>query len=327
MHPTIFKRLLAGFASCAALLLHCPAQADEAPYPSRPVRMVVPFPPGSTSDLAARAIAQHIQVPLQQPVIVENRPGANGALGMNHVAKSRPDGYTIVVGSISSTAVPAVMLRKPSFDLARDFSPVGVIAGTPLLLVVSQDSPYKNLQELIQAAKSQPAALTYANSAGLFQLAMESLKMQAGINLSEIAYKGPAEATTDLLAGRITVQPDSLGSASKLIDGQRTRALAVLSSGQIPSLPGMPTMQELGYKDFDFNGWIGVLAPAGTPQPIIDRLYQSMAQAIQSPEIRKIYASTGMDPVSRPPGEYRELLEREMRKYEKIRQAAGIEQK
>ena len=327
MRPMIFKTLLTGFASCAMLLLHCAAQADEAPYPNRPIRMVVPFPPGSTSDLAARAIAQHIQMPLQQPVIVENRPGANGALGMNHVAKSRPDGYTIVVGSISSTAVPAVMLRKPSFDLARDFSPVGVIAGTPLLLVVSQDSPYKNLQELIQAAKSQPAALTYANSAGLFQLAMESLKMQAGINLSEIAYKGPAEATTDLLAGRITVQPDSLGSASKLIDGQRTRALAVLSSGQIPSLPGVPTMQELGYKDFDFNGWIGVLAPAGTPQPIIDRLYQSMAQAIQSPEIRKIYASTGMDPVSRPPGEYRELLEREMRKYEKIRQAAGIEQK
>lgn len=325
-HPIARRSALCAIASGLLGAGVTPAFAEES-YPSRPIRMIVPFPPGSTSDLAARAVAQAIQQPLQQPVIVENKPGANGAIGMSMVAKSKPDGYTIVVGSISSTAVPAVMQRTPAFDLARDFAPVAVIAGTPLLLVVRSDSPYQSLQELLQAARQAPGKLTYSNSAGLFQLAMESLKMQAGVDISEIAYKGPSDATNDLLAGRITVQPDSLGAARRFIDAGRTRPLAILSSERIASLPGVPTMQELGYKDFDFNGWIGILAPAGTPAAVVERLHAAIDKAIHQPDIQKVYAGSGMDAVTRNARQYQQLLQQEMDKYQKIRIAAKIEQR
>jgi len=314
-------RFVAGALVAAATLC---AQAQGA-YPAQTIKLIVPFPPGSTSDIAARAIAQKIQSPLGQSVVVENRPGANGAIGTQAVARAKPDGYTLVVGSISSTAVPAVILKNPSFDLLRDFMPVSVIAGTTLLLVTASDSSIDSVQGLVAAAKQAPGTLTYGNSAGLFQLAMESLNVQAGIDLRAIAYKGPSEATTDLIAGRLTVQPDSLGAATRQIQGGRTKPLAVLSGKRTAVLPNVPTMQELGYKDFDFNGWIGVLAPAGTPQPIVERLHQEIAKAIATDDLQKVYANVALDPVVMSPAEYKDLLVRETRKYEHIMQAAKIE--
>jgi tripartite-type tricarboxylate transporter receptor subunit TctC len=316
--PWIAALLVAGTALAAA---HASA---ESAWPSQPIRMIVPFTPGSTSDIAARAMAQKIQGPLGQPVIVENRPGANGAIGMQAVAKSRPDGYTLVVGSISSTAVPAVIMRSPPFDLFKEFTPVSVIAGTTLLLVAPKESPLDSIGALIAAAKKAPGTLNYANSAGLFQLAMESLKLQTGIDLAAISYKGPSEATNDLLGGRLTVQPDSLGSATRLIQGGRTKPLVILSGARTPLLPNVPTMQELGYKDFDFNGWIGVLAPAGTPNAIVERLHEAFANAIEAKDIRETYAAAAIDPVVMSPARYRELLVRETAKYQRIVEQAGI---
>ena len=310
------------FAIASLFAAHACAQGA---WPSQPIRMIVPFTPGSTSDIAARAVAQKIQGPLGQPVLVENRPGANGSVGMQAVAKARPDGYTLVVGSISSTAVPAVIMMTPPFDLFRDFTPVSVIAGTTLLLVAPKDSPLESLGALVAAAKKSPGGLNYANSAGLFQLAMESLKLQAGIELTPISYKGPTEATSDLLGGRLAVQPDSLGSATRLIQGGRTKPLVVLSGARTPLLPEVPTMQELGYKDFDFNGWIGVLAPAGTPEAIVERLHKEIAKAIAADDLRKAYAAAAIDPVAMSPARYRELLLREAAKYQRIVEQAHIE--
>jgi tripartite-type tricarboxylate transporter receptor subunit TctC len=310
------------FAIASLFAAHACAQGA---WPSQPIRMIVPFTPGSTSDIAARAVAQKIQGPLGQPVLVENRPGANGSVGMQAVAKARPDGYTLVVGSISSTAVPAVIMKTPPFDLFRDFTPVSVIAGTTLLLVAPKDSPLESLGALVAAAKKSPGGLNYANSAGLFQLAMESLKLQAGIELTPISYKGPTEATSDLLGGRLAVQPDSLGSATRLIQGGRTKPLVVLSGARTPLLPEVPTMQELGYKDFDFNGWIGVLAPAGTPDAIVERLHKEIAKAIAADDVRKAYAAAAIDPVAMSPARYRELLVREAAKYQRIVEQAHIE--
>ncbi len=312
----------ATFAVLAALAVAAHAQST---WPTQPIRMIVPFPPGATTDIAARAVAQRIQGPLGQPVLVENRPGANGTIGMDIVAKAKPDGYTLVVGSVSSTAVPATILKAPSFDLLKDFQPVAVIAGTTLVLLVNSESPYHSLADLVAAAKKAPGTLSYGNSAGLYQLAMESLKMQAGVDLISVSYKGPTEAANDLIGGRLTVTPDSLGSATRMIQAGKTRPIAVLSGKRTPSLPDLPTMQELGYKDFDFNGWIGILAPAGTPDAVVQRLHQEMAKAVAAEDMHRIYESAAIDPITMSPAEYRKLLAGETAKYEAIVKAAGIE--
>jgi tripartite-type tricarboxylate transporter receptor subunit TctC len=299
--------------------------AAQSDYPQQPIHLIVPFPPGSTSDISARAVAQRIQGPLGQPIVVENRPGANGAIGMQAVARAKPDGYTLVVGSISSTAVPAAIMKAPAFDLLKDFTPVAVIAGTTLLLMAPKDSPIDSVPALVAAAKKSPATLSYGNSAGLYLLAMEALKIQAGIDLISVPYKGPAEASIDLVAGRLTVQPDSLGSATRLIQGGQTKALAVLSGKRTSVLPQVPTMQELGFKDFDFNGWIGILAPAGTPETIVNRLHQEIAKAVAADDVRQIYSNVAIDPVVLSPSEYRRLLVNETARYQRIVHDAHIE--
>ena len=306
-------------------LLVAPWVHAQSTFPSRPITLVVPFTPGSTSDISARLVAQKIAGPLGQPVVVENRPGANGQLAMQAVARAVPDGHTLVVGSVSATVVPTVLQKSVPFDILKDFAPVSIIAGTTLVLLAAKDAPYNTIAELVAAAKKAPGTLNYANSAGLYRVAMEALNLQAGIDLNAIAYKGPPEAANDLLGGRLSVAPDSLGSATRLIQAGRTKALAVLSGRRSPALPEVPTMQELGYKDFDFNGWISVLAPAGTPMPVLQRLHDEMAKAVASEDVRQQYIKVALDPVTMGPKDYRELLEREIAKYQRIGREAKID--
>jgi len=306
-------------------LLVAPCVHAQSAFPSRPITLVVPFTPGSTSDISARLVAQKIAGPLGQPVVVENRPGANGQLAMQAVARAAPDGHTLVVGSVSATVVPTVLQKSVPFDILKDFAPVSIIAGTTLVLLAAKEAPYNTIAELVATAKKAPGTLNYANSAGLYRVAMEALNLQASIDLNGIAYKGPAEAANDLLGGRLSVAPDSLGSATRLIQAGRTKALAVLSGRRSPALPDVPTMQELGYKDFDFNGWISILAPAGTPMPILQRLHDEMAKAVASEDVRQQYIKVALDPVTMGPKEYRELLEREIAKYQRIGREAKIE--
>lgn len=309
----------------AAALTACATAQAQTPWPSQPVRLVVPFPPGSTSDVTARAIASQISDQLGQPVFVDNRPGANGAISMKAVARAKPDGYTFVVGSVSSTVVPAILLKNPGFDLFKDFMPVGTIANTPLVLTVRSDSPYKNLGDLVAAAKKAPGTLNYGNSAGLYQLAMEALNQRAGIDLLGVPYKGSPEATTELLGGRLHVNPDSLGAAGRLLTAGRIRALAVLGAQRTQSMPDLPTMQELGYKDFDFNGWIGILAPTGTSAAVLQRLQREVAKAVKSPEVRQIYAGLGLDPIALSSEQYRDAMSRDFAAYQGVARAAGLE--
>lgn len=313
------------WALAALTLTVCSWVQAQAPYPSQVIKLVVPFTPGSTSDVTARAIAQRISGPLGQQVIVDNRPGANGAIGMQTVARAKPDGYTLIVGSVSTTVVPAILTKNVQFDLFKDFVPVGTIANTPLVLTVTNNSPFKSVADVVAAAKKAPGTLNYGNSAGLYQLAMEAFNQQAGIDLLGIPFKGPADATTELLGGRLNVNPDALGSAGRLLASGTTRALAVLGGKRTQSLPDVPTMQELGYKDFDFNGWIGILAPAGTPQPIVQRLQQEIAKAVQSEEVRKVYAGLGMDAIALSPEAYRDTMMRDFAAYKRVARAAKIE--
>ncbi len=307
---------------CGAGLGPVQAQTD---FPNRPITMVVPFTAGSTSDISARLVAQKITGPLGQTVVVENRPGANGQIAMQAVARAKPDGYTLVVGSVSSTVVPGVLQKTPPFDLLKDFAPVSVIAGTTLVLLAAKDAPYNSVAELVAAAKKAPGTLSYGNSAGLYRIAMEALNLQAGIDLAAIAYKGPAEAANDLVGGRLSVAPDSLGSATRLVQAGRTKALAVLSGKRNPALSDVPTMQELGYKDFDYNGWIGILAPAGTPASVLQKLNDEIAKAVLSDDAQKQYSAIALDPVTMGPREYTELLARETAKYARVIREARIE--
>lgn len=297
----------------------------EAPYPSQPIRLIVPFTPGSSSDVTARAIAQKISGPLGQPVLVDNRPGANGGIGMQSVARSKADGYTLVVGTVSSTVVPSIISKNVPFDLFKEFTPVATMANTPLLMTVVYDSPFQNVADLVSAAKKAPRTMTYGNSAGLYRIVMEAFNSQAGIDLMGVPFKGPAQAATELLAGRLTVNPDALGAAGPMLQARRMRALAVLGSSRTPALPDVPTMQELGYKDFAFNGWLGILAPVGTPQAVIERLHKEIAEAVKSPDILTLYTRLGMDPTVLPPQAYEDEMKKDIARYNAVAQRAGIE--
>lgn len=317
----IARTLGIALAACLASGL---AQA-EAPYPHQPIRLIVPFTPGSSSDVTARAIAQKIAVPLGQPVLVDNRPGANGGIGMQAVARSKADGYTLVVGTVSSTVVPPLISKSVPVDLFKDFAPVATMANTPLLLTVASDSPIASVADLVAAAKKAPGSMSYGNSAGLYRIAMEAVNHQAGIDLLAIPFKGPAQASTELLAGRLSVTPDALGAVGPMLQAGRMRALAVLGSQRTPALPDVPTMQELGFADFAFNGWLGVLAPAGTPQPVVERLHREIAQAVQSPDIQALYTRLGMEATVLGPAAYGEAMRRDFARYQAIAQRARIE--
>ena len=321
------KHLLSPALACAGVFA-CAAAAQAQPaWPSQPIKLVVPFTAGSTSDVTARAVAQRISAPLGQPVIIENRPGASGGIGMQAVARSKPDGYTLVVGSVSSTVVPAIVMQNPMFNLTRDFVPVGTIANTPLVLTGAQGSPISSVAGLVAAAKKAPGTLTYGNSAGLYQIALEALNQRAGIDLLGIPFKGPADAATELLGGRLTVNPDSLGAAGNMLQAGRMRALAVLAAQRTPTLPTVPTMVELGYQDFVFNGWIGLLAPAGTPQPVVQRLQREIAKAVESEEIRALYRNLGLEPVALSPQAYADAMATDLAQYARIAHQARIEKR
>lgn len=321
------KHLLSPALACAGVFA-CAAAAQAQPaWPTQPIKLVVPFTAGSTSDVTARAVAQRISAPLGQPVIIENRPGASGGIGMQAVARSKPDGYTLVVGSVSSTVVPAIVMQNPMFNLTRDFVPVGTIANTPLVLTVAQGSPISSVAGLVAAAKKAPGTLTYGNSAGLYQIALEALNQRAGIDLLGIPFKGPADAATELLGGRLTVNPDSLGAAGNMLQAGRMRALAVLAAQRTPTLPTVPTMVELGYQDFVFNGWIGLLAPAGTPQPVVQRLQREIAKAVESEEIRALYRNLGLEPVALSPQAYADAMATDLAQYARIAHQARIEKR
>lgn len=306
-------------------LLACGSVWAQAPYPSQPIKMVVPFSPGSSSDVTARAIAQKISEPLGQPVVVENRPGANGGISMQTVARSKADGYTLIVSTVSTTVVPSIITKNVMFDLFKDFTPVATMANTPLLMTVPFDSPYHTVRDLVAAAKKAPKSMNYGDSAGLYRIAMEAFKSDAGIDIMGIPFKGSPLATTELLAGRLTVNPDALGSIGPMLQAKRVRALAVFGSNRTPALPDVPTMQEEGFKEFAFNGWLGILAPKGTPSQAVERLHAEVEKAVKTPEIQALYQRLGMEPTVLSPKLYAEAMVKDLARYQAVAERAGIE--
>lgn len=316
------SRMLA-LVSAMIIFAHSSAIAQDA-WPSRPIRFVVPSTPGSTSDLTARATGQQLTKLLGQPVVIENRPGAAGQIGMASVAQSKPDGYSFVVVSASTTVVPPAVTKSLPYNVLKDFAPVSLIANTRLLLAVAKDSPFQSIAEVVSKAKAKPGKYTFGQSATLYQLSMERFKQLAGIDLTAVPYKGPSDAMNDLLAGQISMTPDSLGSVSEMVRSGRVRALSVFSATRVPSLPDVPTMIELGYKDFVFDGWIGLLAPAGVAPAVTEKLSQAITLALATSEVQQLYTHLSLDRISTTPSEFAAMLAKETARYEEIARESGI---
>jgi tripartite-type tricarboxylate transporter receptor subunit TctC len=279
-----------------ACLLAAAARAQ--PYPSKPITMIVPFPPGGVADIVGRPLAAQMEKSLKQPVVVTNRTGAGGAVGMAAVAKSAPDGYTILMGLSSISIFPVsdrIMGRTPAYEM-KDFAPIALITADPTVLVVGADSPWKTLQEFVASAKAYPGKINYSSSGvyGTLHVAMEIFAHAAGIKLFHVPYQGGGPAVTALLGGQVHALASGPAAAIGQIKAGKMRALASWSTERLPLLPEIPTFKELGY-DAEFYIWSGVFAPAATPAPVIDRLRIAVREAATSAEFKST-----MEKVSTP---------------------------
>jgi tripartite-type tricarboxylate transporter receptor subunit TctC len=271
---------------CATLLCAAGTPAHAA-YPDRPIRIVVPFPPGGVTDILGRAIAQKLTERLGQPVIVENRAGAGGTIGSAAAAKSAPDGYTLLLGAQGPNVVSYALVPDLPYHPLRDFAPIIAVASVPNVLVVLSSSPYKTLAELIAAARANPGKLSHA-STGIGaspQLGLEVLKMSAKVDIIDVMYKGAAPALLDVLAGHVTMTFDAVATSIPHIKGGKLRPLAVSGSRRVGALPEVPTVAESGYPNFDVAPWYGFWAPAGTPADIVRKLNEEIGQILGMPEL------------------------------------------
>ncbi len=301
------------------------AHAQTPAYPAKPIRYVVPYPPGGPLDIVARIVGQKLAARFGQPVLVDNRPGAGGNIGADLVAKARPDGYTIVMGAVATHAINPHLYRKMPYDPVRDFTPITLITQVPNVLVVHPTLPVKSVQDLISLAKARPGALNFGSgstgSAG--HLAGELFKVMAGVDMVHVPYKGAAPAVADLLSGQIQLMFDNLASATPNVKAGRLRAIAVTTERRSPHLPELPTISESGLRGFDVSTWFGVFAPAGIGQDVLTRLHSELIGVLQLPDVRAQLANLGAEPAAMSPQQFAAFVRRELAKYEKVVKASG----
>ncbi|VTU19418.1 tripartite tricarboxylate transporter substrate binding protein [Variovorax sp. PBL-E5] len=309
-------------AFLAALPLFALAQAAD--FPSKPIRIVVPFPPGGATDEAARLIATQMGAHWGQPVVVDNRPGAGGNVGSDIVAKSAPDGYTLVMGVTGSHAINISLYSKMPYDPVKDFVAISQVAVVPNVLVVHPSVPAKNLAELVALAKTEPGKLNYASlgNGTAAHLGMEMLKTAAGIDVTHVPYKGSAPAVSDLIAGQVQMMVDGLPSSLPHVKAGQLRAIALTSLHRSPSLPDLPTIAET-YPGFYADAWSGLFAPKGTPKPIIDKLSTEVQRILRLPDVRQKLAALGAEPVGSTPAEFEAHVNREIAKWAKVVKSSG----
>ena len=310
----------------AALALASVAGAAHAQaWPSKPVSLVVPFPAGGTTDVLARALAERLSPAIGQPVIVENKPGAGATIGADYVAKAKADGHTLLIGAVHHTIASSVYKKLP-YDFQKSFEPVTVIAMVPNVLVVNARTPAKNVNELVALIKAKPAEASYgSNGNGTAQhLIGTQFQQQTGTRLQHIPYKGSGPLATDLLGGQILMSFDTITPVLPHIKAGKLRPLAVTTAKRSPALPDVPTLQEAGLKDFDIGTWFGVLAPVGTPKPVLDRLSAEATKIIQSPDFRKRMDDIGAQPVGNSPAEMAAQIRSETDKFSVLVKAANV---
>jgi len=308
---------------CAALAA---GAACAQGYPVKPVRWVVPFPPGGSADINGRIIAPELAKRLGQSVVIDNRAGANGIVGSEHVARSAPDGYTLLQGNVGqSTTFPSLYSKLP-YDPVKDFAPITVLQTTTTTVVVTPALPVKTVQELVALAKRRPGELNYtASGAGSTTfLTGELLKRRAGIDMTFISYKGSGPALVDVMAGFVQVMFEAMPSALPLVRAGKLKVLAVTSRERSPILPQVPSLHESGFPGFDMVSWQSLVVPAGTPQPVIDRLHAEVVQVLRMPEIAQKLTDQGGQVVANTPAEFARFMRDETVKWSRIIKDAGI---
>lgn len=309
----------------AATLSLPQAWARAETYPSRPIRLVVPFPPAGPTDLLARIVATRLAQKLGQPVLIENKPGASGMIGAEAVAKAAPDGYTLLVNASIHVINPS-LYAKPRYDAIADFAPVTNLADVPLVLVVSPTLQVNTVKELIALAKSSKTPLNFASSGNATapHLAGEAFKVAAGLTgMQHILYKGSSPALTDLIGGQIQLMFDSLPSSLPFIKSGALRALAVTTAQQSSALPNVPTVSESALSGFDFSTWYGLWAPAGTPSSLLHLLAGEIAAILRSSDVREQFAKLGADPVGNSPEAFSDFTKAELAKWSKTVKQSG----
>jgi len=309
-----------------AVAITAPCSAGAQSYPNKPVRIVVPFAPGGTTDILARLVGQRLGEAWRHPVVIDNRPGANGAPGTEMVAKSAPDGHTIVMGYLGSFAINPHLFPKLPYDPLRDFAPITLVAATTQAIVAHPSLPVQSARDLIALARRQPGQITYA-SAGIgapSHLAGELFKMMARIDLVHVPYKGSGAATTDLLGGHVALSFGGLAAAMPYVKAQRLRVLAVAGSARSPAMPQVPTVAESGLPGFDVTSWFGLLAPAGTPREVIGRLHGDVVKILKADDVRERLAADGAEVVANTPDEFAAYIKSELAKWGAVIKAAKI---
>ena len=300
------------------------AAAQEAAYPTKPIRLIVPYAPGGNADVVSRILAARISPSLGQQIIVDNRAGAGGNIGAELAARAPADGYAIVLGT-NTHAINMSLYAKPGYDLVKDFAPISLVSSAPLVLMVHPSVPAKNVRELIALAKASPGKLNYGTggSGSSAHIATELLKTQTGVDLVHVPYKGVAQATTDLIAGQVQVMFNATSTALDHMRSKRVRGIAISSAKRSPLAPDLPTVAESGVPGYEAVIWQGVLAPAATPKTIVDRLHGEIVKALASNEVQKQFDSAGVVPISSTPAEFHAYLTSETAKWGRVVKAAG----
>ncbi len=307
-----------------ALTAAAPLQAQD--YPSRAIKLVVPFGPGGPTDVAARLVTQLVQSDLGATIVVENRPGAGGATGSKSVANAEPDGYTLLVGTSATLAVVPALMKTPGYDPVKSFAPVAKVADSTTVMIVPANFPANSVQEFVAYAKAHPGALSYA-SAGAgnqTQLVAELLKAKAGITAIHVPYKSGAEMVTAVLSEQVQLSFPDISILLPLIRAHKVKALAVTSARRHPQLPDVPTLAESGFPDFAVTFWSGVVAPAGTPAPIVDKLNAAIVAGLRSPEIQEKLAAIGAQTAPGSPQDFARFIADETIKWRAIAATAGV---
>ncbi|HMJ41913.1 MAG TPA: tripartite tricarboxylate transporter substrate binding protein [Pseudolabrys sp.] len=309
-------------AALLLLVLSVPAFAQD--YPNRPVRLIIPFPPGGSNDVVGRMVAKQLSEKMGQQVFVDNRGGAGGTIGTEAVAKADPDGYTLAIVSIAHAVNPA--LYKLHYDPIKSFTPISILATGPNVLVVNPESPFKTVKDLLAAAKAKPGELNYASAGvGSFQhLGAELFKLTAGVNIVHVPYKGGGPAMQDVIAGHVKIMFSSLVQTTPFIKSGQLIALGTGGAKRNPVLPDVPTIAEAGVPGYVGDNWWGIVAPAGLPKPLADKIYKAVQEALKAPELQAQFEREGAATVDMSSAEFGKYIETEIVKWARVVKEGGI---
>jgi tripartite-type tricarboxylate transporter receptor subunit TctC len=325
MNANLWKRALAALAIGLTAASASGAGAED--YPNRPVKFVVGYSPGGPTDVIARLVAQDLTVTFGQSVIVENRSGANGNIGTEYVARAPADGYTLIVNTLSHNVNPLLNTATAKYDPVKDFVPVSLAVVLPQVIVTAYDSPYSSMEKLVAAAKSAPEAVSFgsAGNGGSAHLSAALLEQRIGAKMTHVPFRGNAPALTEVSAGRVGFMFYPMIGVADLVAQKRVKVLAVTTAKPHPDYPGVPTMAQAGFPGFeDYVGPVGFLAPAGTPQPVVDKLSEAIRASLHKPEIQERLKGLGAVLVASTPADYKEWLKQDAQRWAKLIQAAHL---